>query len=702
MNNCARTYFFLFVLLFSLTFSAWGADSGLQKRVNDLAGSDDPSRVVARQMLPVAGVEAIPFLIPLLSHAKPEIQKAAQDVLFDIANEACAPGRDSQRVKVVDAFIPLLASSQPKALRVVGLNLLAITVPAGYNLRPIAELLKDVDLRDKVRTTLEKIATPEACAALREALKDAEPPFKCALLHSLGQLQDAQSVETIKTCLQDSRFEVLMAALDALIWSGDPSYLDIIGKMPLPKNLTPDQDAEMKRVMARYLETMMQKGHADHVLPILNSITDSDNITNNKPDPMQLVAIAALGKIGDENQVPKLLWVIQKGSRRVRGSAVNALKIMGDAKVTERLLAEYPKQPPETQSALLSVLGARKDARALPLLAQSVESQDSAFRMAAYPALAEMGLPEGLDILLNALQKSAPETEKSLAAKSLFTLAETLQKRGVKEPAGKAFVRLYTLADDAALREQAAAALAYGPVPEAYAVAKTVADSTAGQDQKISLLIATSGALRKSNQPDKALELFQKLISLKPKLETVTAIADQLKYSGVDIDVAGVQGFVTQWRVVGPFSLSDKKDWNKNIVGEPEINLKDSYPSGDKKMAWKPISTHDPIGKVDLIALLGSCEQCVAYAYAEVVVNEEMKAEFRLGVDDGEQIWVNGEKVFDNFTARPFQLDQDRVPVKLKAGTNKILLKIYQNNLGWEFNLRITTTGGDLAPFVQN
>jgi hypothetical protein len=46
-------------------------------------------------------------------------------------------------------------------------------------------------------------------------------------------------------------------------------------------------------------------------------------------------------------------------------------------------------------------------------------------------------------------------------------------------------------------------------------------------------------------------------------------------------------------------------------------------------------------------------------------------------------------------------VDQDRVPVHLEAGTNKILLKLYQNNQGWEFCVRIVSADGRPVPFKQ-
>ena len=59
---------------------------------------------------------------------------------------------------------------------------------------------------------------------------------------------------------------------------------------------------------------------------------------------------------------------------------------------------------------------------------------------------------------------------------------------------------------------------------------------------------------------------------------------------------------------------------------------------------------------------------------------------------------MNGEKVFELFVprddARPDKISQ------LKAGRNTILLKIWQNTLGWEF-ARLTLPDGRPVEFTQ-
>jgi hypothetical protein len=58
------------------------------------------------------------------------------------------------------------------------------------------------------------------------------------------------------------------------------------------------------------------------------------------------------------------------------------------------------------------------------------------------------------------------------------------------------------------------------------------------------------------------------------------------------------------------------------------------------------------------------------------------------------KIWLNEKQVYALNVARPLQLGSDKVNVTLKSGWNPLLLKITQNNLGWEFCVRIHSADG--------
>jgi hypothetical protein len=172
---------------------------------------------------------------------------------------------------------------------------------------------------------------------------------------------------------------------------------------------------------------------------------------------------------------------------------------------------------------------------------------------------------------------------------------------------------------------------------------------------------------------------------------------------GSDAGLLGELGIIGRWWVVGPFDLGENdQGWETTYIGEPNVSVVARYMAGKVRRQWKPVVSHDSQGKIDLRATIADRDHCIGYAYAEIELDKATDAVLLLGVDDGEKVWVNGVKVFELFTRRGLQVDQDRVPVQLKAGTNTILLKIFQDTLGWEFCARIAKADGrQPVPFAQ-
>jgi len=169
-----------------------------------------------------------------------------------------------------------------------------------------------------------------------------------------------------------------------------------------------------------------------------------------------------------------------------------------------------------------------------------------------------------------------------------------------------------------------------------------------------------------------------------------------------DTDLLGLLGIIGRWWVVGPFDLGDtSQGWETSYIGEPNVNVVARYMSGKTRRQWKRVESQDSQGKINLRATIADRDNCIGYAYAEIELQKPVDVVLLLGVDDSEKIWVNGSRVFEQFTARGLTVDQDRVPVHIEAGTNNILLKLYQNTQGWEFCVRIVTADGQPVPFKQ-
>jgi hypothetical protein len=79
----------------------------------------------------------------------------------------------------------------------------------------------------------------------------------------------------------------------------------------------------------------------------------------------------------------------------------------------------------------------------------------------------------------------------------------------------------------------------------------------------------------------------------------------------------------------------------------------------------------------------------VGYAWTEFDSPRDTEAWLGLGSDDGVKIWLNGELVHDKWIRRPSRVDDDVVPLRLKRGPNRILIKIQNATIHWSFMYRL-------------
>jgi putative heme-binding domain-containing protein len=136
-----------------------------------------------------------------------------------------------------------------------------------------------------------------------------------------------------------------------------------------------------------------------------------------------------------------------------------------------------------------------------------------------------------------------------------------------------------------------------------------------------------------------------------------------------------------RWHIAGPFANGPgMAGLDRVFAPEKTIDLKATYEGKHGKITWrevKPTST----GYVDLAAFFADqSRQIVSYLMQEIESPVEQEATIVLGTDDGAKLWLNESLVFTSRLTRAASPDQDRVKVKLKRGTNRIVLKIHNGD----------------------
>jgi len=150
-------------------------------------------------------------------------------------------------------------------------------------------------------------------------------------------------------------------------------------------------------------------------------------------------------------------------------------------------------------------------------------------------------------------------------------------------------------------------------------------------------------------------------------------------------EIESVSSYLTDWQVAGPYMQKDKSCTELfDIPFGPELP--------EAKVQWKPMPIKQ-LGQhpayLDLLEALNGGEQRIAYLRTQIDSPAEIRGRLEIFSDDGVKAWLNGQLIHANNVMRPIMPEPDVVPVKLKKGANKLMLKVTQNNLPWGAIVRL-------------
>ncbi len=167
---------------------------------------------------------------------------------------------------------------------------------------------------------------------------------------------------------------------------------------------------------------------------------------------------------------------------------------------------------------------------------------------------------------------------------------------------------------------------------------------------------------------------------------------------------------IGSWWVVGPFDNPWSQGLDQVFPPEEKIDLTAKYKgAGGREVAWRTAVREIKPG-ADLTAEFAidgdkfygeHFDGVVAYALTYLHAPQDMDAVLAVGSDDGVAAWLNGKEVHCVLIGRPYSSRQDRVPVRLRKGTNTLLLKICQGGGPWGFGAHIETPDGLALPEVE-
>lgn len=216
----------------------------------------------------------------------------------------------------------------------------------------------------------------------------------------------------------------------------------------------------------------------------------------------------------------------------------------------------------------------------------------------------------------------------------------------------------------------------------------TMLDDPSGELRRDAVIYTMKQAekLAADGKKEEAANTYKAALSGAVDEDQVKKLAEVLKEYGQKINLVDHYGFLTRWKLIGPFDNLGMKGFDVANPPEKELVFDKEYdgmngPDGKPlKANWKELATEDEMGLFDINTLFAKHKGATVYVTTDFDSGIDQNVEFRLGTSNAWKLWLNGELLFAREEYhRGIAVDQYMVRGHLKSGKNTILLKLLQN-----------------------
>lgn len=367
--------------------------------------------------------KALATLLPLLAGEDLAARTAAENALRSICLRCGAPGAEADRLRLCRAMSRTLADQAFAPARPVLLRMLA-DVGRSECAAAVAAFLSDEEtpVRQQAARTLAANPSPEAAAALRKALAQANDPSRqIELIGAVAYRRDAEAVGPLEKVLSGADEKAAAAAAEAMGRIGGMQVARALANAR--KTDRPGVAPAVLRARLRCADGLLAGGSPEPATEIFKDLYGA-----NRPHWARLAALRGMVEARKEQALADLVGAIRGGSPRMQLDACALINRIPGQAAAKAFIAELDKLPPVVQAAVLTALAERNDPTVRPAAVKLAGSTDRAVRFAALLALANMGDTSAILPLAAAAAGESDSFRK-------YRLRESLAHLGVSDDA---------------------------------------------------------------------------------------------------------------------------------------------------------------------------------------------------------------------------------------------------------------------------
>lgn len=323
-----------------------------------------------------------------------ELNKAQQE-LFTLGANASAPGADG-RAAVCEAIASRLAKANPQA-KVWMLRQLE-RLGRAECVAAIVPLLNDADEKvcDSARRALAGNASPEAAAAIAQALDKADKPLaRIGLVSALGYhgAGSAPHTKALQKYLGSDDENLHRAAALALGRTGNKDAADALLAAAAKGSLRAQTEAITGCLLLA--ETLLAAGDKASSLSICKKLFARTGYVKS-------AALIGIGRAGGEAELGTIIEAMNDSDSGLRGAAVEAVSFVPAAKAVPALIEKLKGASKDMTVAVCRALGCLGDKAGVPALIAALADTEEEIRIAAARSLGAIGDGSAVPALVKA------------------------------------------------------------------------------------------------------------------------------------------------------------------------------------------------------------------------------------------------------------------------------------------------------------
>ncbi|NQT88417.1 HEAT repeat domain-containing protein, partial [bacterium] len=357
--------------------------------------SVEEGRKLARQLIalgPSALAEVCKGVVP----PGPTNDSKPRFTLHGVVLEASRPGAEAERKVVAGVLIAALEAAQDREVKAFFVRHLQL-VGKDEAVPTLAKLLADPTLHEPATQALIRIRTPNAVAALLEALPGAKGAQRLTLVRALGRLGVTAAAPEMLKDTASAAVTLRLAALRGLAEQGDPKVAPALKKAAASDKLY--ERSKAVNLLLVYAAKRAQAGGKDECVAICRDLikTRTDRRERNIVCSALETLVATLGR----DALPDLEAALDHKDLWIRFAALEVAQNM--SAVTGPLVSIAAQGAPELRAERIAMLGRRGDKAALPAILKFMKDKDPAIQTASVACAEMLGGKDAVPAILEAL-----------------------------------------------------------------------------------------------------------------------------------------------------------------------------------------------------------------------------------------------------------------------------------------------------------